>query len=164
MNELNKKAEQLNSTVNWARPATRGEHAMEFVAELMEVSYVNDSKSVNIKSTCESIAVIDAPLVLIIGGVDKDTDFSYLLNADMNKVKMFIYLGKDQERMMRFFGRYNLLFAPAASLEEAVNMAHKGARPGQVVLFSPACPSFEIFDNYKNRGNRFRELVKNLSK
>ena len=144
------------------RPATIGEHAMEFVAEINGVSYMNDSKSVTIKSTCESINTIDADLTLIIGGADKDTDYSYLLNVDMGKVKTFIYLGKDQERMLRFFGRHNLIFAPAEGIEEAVKLAQAGSVANQVVLFSPACSSFEIFDNYKNRGNRFKEQVKLL--
>ena len=151
---------QQQSKVWGSRPSTLGEHSMEFVAEINGVSYVNDSKSVSIKSTYESINTIDAHLVLIIGGMDKDTDYSYLLNVDMNKIKTFIYLGENEERMLRYFGRNNMLFMKADGIEEALTLAKASALANQVVLFSPACPSFEIFDNYKNRGNRFKEQVK----
>lgn len=136
------------------------EHQLEPVAEHNGVHYINDSKSVNIKATVQSINTLQAEILLIIGGEDRMTDYEFLVQAELKKVRGVIYLGKDQERILAVLMKYNDLFVPASDITEAVQIAKMYARPQQVVLFSPACPSYDVFDNYKNRGNLFRETVK----
>jgi UDP-N-acetylmuramoylalanine--D-glutamate ligase len=136
------------------------EHQMELVAECNGVQYINDSKSINIKSAVQSINSIQAEILLIIGGEDRMTNYEFLLHAELKKVRAVIYLGKDKERILSLLMKYDDLFAPANSIEEAIQIAKLYAKEKQVVLFSPACPSYDAFDNYKNRGNLFRETVK----
>jgi UDP-N-acetylmuramoylalanine--D-glutamate ligase len=136
------------------------EHQRELVAEYNGVQYVNDSKSINIKATVESINSLNTEILLIIGGEDRMTDYEFLMHADLKKVKAVIYIGKDQERILSLLMKYDDLFAPASTVEEAIQIAKVYAKEKQVVLFSPACPSYEAFDNYKNRGNAFKETVK----
>jgi UDP-N-acetylmuramoylalanine--D-glutamate ligase len=138
------------------------EHQMELVAECNGVQYINDSKSINIKSAVQSINAIQAEVILIIGGEDRMTSYEFLLHAELKKVKAVIYLGRDRERILSLLMKYDDLFAPACSIEEAVSIAKLYAKQKQVVLFSPACPSYDPFDNYKNRGNLFRDTVKKV--
>ncbi|MBS1634792.1 MAG: hypothetical protein JST26_02645 [Bacteroidetes bacterium] len=139
------------------------EHHMEFVAEKNGVTYVNDSASIDIKRTVKSIDEIDAELVLIIGGQDEKTDYTMFLNISLDKIKSLIYTGRTPERIFRLFGKQDCFFVTALSLQEAVQIATTLGQPGQVVLFSPACPSYDAFDNYKNRGNLFKQLIAGLS-
>jgi UDP-N-acetylmuramoylalanine--D-glutamate ligase len=138
------------------------EHQLEAVREIDGVIYVNDSKSINVKSTVNSINSINHELILLIGGEDRTSDYGALLNADLKKIKAIIYLGKDSERIMAVAGRMALLFATSGNIEEATMLAKTVAKMNQVILFSPACPSFDVFDNYKNRGNKFKAIVESL--
>lgn len=139
------------------------EHRMEFVREFNGVTYVNDSKSTDIKQTVESIDGLDADIVLIIGGKDEKTDYSWFLNVSLRKIKSVIYLGEDTSRLFRIFGKQDVMFVKAETLIEAVFISQTLAKENQVVLFSPACPSYDTFDNYKNRGNQFKQLVSELN-
>lgn len=138
-------------------------HHMEFVREFNGATYVNDSKSTDIKKTVESIDSLDADMVLIIGGKDEKTDYTWFLNISLNKVKSVVYLGKDTSRLFRIFGKQDVMFVKAETLKEAVFISHSMAKENQVVLFSPACPSYDAFDNYKNRGDQFKQLVSELN-
>lgn len=139
------------------------EHQVEFVAEHDGIAYINDSKSTDIRQTVQSIDSLDADMLLIIGGKDEKTDYTWFLNISLKKVKAVIYLGRFPEKVLRVFGKENCLFVTAGSVEEALNISKQIAVEQQVVLFSPACPSYEAFDNYKNRGNTFRQLVLNMN-
>jgi len=150
-------------TVHKAFAFTRNtEHQMELVGELNGASYLNDSRSIHVKQTLQSITEIDAELVLIIGGKDERTDYTWLLHGDLRKIKTIVYLGADTEKLFRVFSKADCLFVKAESLQEALFVCLRVAREGQVVLFSPACPSYDVFDNYKNRGNLFRDLFNQL--
>lgn len=144
-------------------PAVPAEHALEQVGVLDEVVFVNDSKSTDIKKTCAAISAISADIVLITGGRDNGTDYSFLLDTDVSRVKAIIYLGENSERLFHHFTRLDMLLVKADGMDEAVRIARSCAHAGQVVLFSPACPSHDVFDNYKNRGNRFRNLIQSLA-
>jgi len=135
------------------------EHQVEFVAEHKGIAYINDSRSTDIRQTVQSIDSLDADMVLIIGGNDEKTDYTWFLNISLKKVKAVIYLGRFPEKVFRVFGKENCLFVTADSVPEALAISKQVALEQQVVLFSPACPSYEAFDNYKNRGNMFRQLV-----
>lgn len=137
---------------------------MEPVAGIRGVLYVNDSKATSVQATRESLQAIEAGnIVLIIGGDDHRNDYASLSNLVREKVKMVIYLGSDNDHLLKHISKEEILFAPARSVEEAVAYASYAAAEGDVVLFSPACPSFDPFDNYKNRGNRFRRIVNQLT-
>jgi UDP-N-acetylmuramoylalanine--D-glutamate ligase len=150
------KARVAHQTVSFKKDT---EHNMEFVAEQNGVTYINDSASIDIKQTIRSIDGIDAELVLVIGGNDERTDYTWFLNIGLQKIKAVIYLGRDPEKIFRLFGKYDCLFVTAISIEEAVGISKTIAKQDQAVLFSPACSSYEAFDNYKNRGNLFKQLV-----
>lgn len=137
-------------------------HQMEWVAERKGVAYINDSRSITIKSTVNAINTLHAKIVLLIGGEDRTVDYGFLLNAELEKVKAVIYMGKEKERLFNVMRNQNCLITSAHSIKEAVELSNMVAINGDVVLFSPACPSYEAFDNYKNRGNRFVELVNQL--
>lgn len=139
------------------------EHQVEFVAEHKGIAYINDSKSIDIRQTVQSIDSLDADIVLIIGGNDEKTDYTWFLNISLKKVKAVIYLGRFPEKVFRVFGKENCLFVTADSIEESLDISKQIAIEQQIVLFSPACPSYEAFDNYKNRGNMFRQLVLNMN-
>jgi UDP-N-acetylmuramoylalanine--D-glutamate ligase len=138
-------------------------HQLEFVVKRNNVTYINDSRSTTIKATVNSINTLQAKLVLIIGGDDRQVDYGFLLNAELHKVKAVIYLGRDKERLFNVIQHQNCLITNAHSLNDAVALSNMVAADGDVVLFSPACPSFEAFDNYKNRGLRFRKIVESLN-
>lgn len=139
------------------------EHQVEFVAEHKGIAYINDSKSIDIRQTVQAIDSLDADMVLIIGGNDEKTDYTWFLNISLKKVKAVIYLGRFPEKVFRVFGKENCLFVTADSVSEALTISKQIAIEQQVVLFSPACPSYEAFDNYKNRGNMFRQLVLDMN-
>lgn len=143
-------------------PVTDFTHQMEWVAEHKGVAYINDSRSITIKSTVNTINTLQAKIVLLIGGEDRTVDYGFLLNAEMEKVKAVVYMGREKERLFNVMRYQNCLITSAHSVKEAVELSGMIAVKGDVVLFSPACPSYEAFDNYKNRGNRFVELVNQL--
>jgi UDP-N-acetylmuramoylalanine--D-glutamate ligase len=138
-------------------------HQLAFVAVKNGVTFINDSRSTSIKATVNTINTIQASMVLLIGGEDRQVDYGFLLNAEMQKVKAVIYLGREKERLFNVMQHQNCLITNAHSLEEAVELSKMIASFEDVVVFSPACPSFEAFDNYKNRGLRFIKLVEALN-
>jgi UDP-N-acetylmuramoylalanine--D-glutamate ligase len=139
------------------------EHSMEAVAEWKGAVYVNDSISINVESTWRSLTMCEGGVILLIGGIDSRNDYTILEDLVSKKVRMVICLGTDNSKLMRAFLKTGVEITAAASLQEAVDEAAAIARAGEVVLFSPSCPSYHPFDNYKNRGNDFRRAVLTLT-
>lgn len=136
------------------------EHYLEFVAQVNGVGYINDSKSIRLKETLDSLKKIDASIVLIVGGEkDKENDYSILSKQIKEKVNAIIYMGENSDSILQHFSTHSMLFAKAASIEEAVQMAYFFANAKDVVLFSPGCD--HAFD-YKVRGYKFKKEVKGL--
>jgi len=138
------------------------EHRLELVRTIEGVSYYNDSKGTNVGSVVKSLQSFKEPVILIAGGKDKNTDLSPLRELVQSRVKRLILIGEAKERMAGELGSLTDTLM-AGSLEEAVLLAHRTARKGEVVLLSPACSSFDMFRDYKQRGKVFKEAVQRLS-
>lgn len=134
------------------------DHSFEFVANINDVTFINDSKATNAKLTVESVNSIDAEIILILGGDDLKTDYSWFTNINYYNIKTVIYYGRRFPEIKNIFNRH-VMIVLLDDLETSVKFSKDRAIKNQVVLFSPACPSYDIFDNYKNRGNKFKELV-----
>ncbi len=134
------------------------DHSFEFVATINDVTYINDSKATNAKQTVESVNSVDVELVLILGGDDLKTDYSWFTNLNYYNIKTVIYYGRRFAEIKNVFNKHVMLIV-AENLESAVGISKAKAIKNQAVLFSPACPSYDAFDNYKNRGAKFKELV-----
>lgn len=142
--------------------SSEDDHQLEFVDEINEIAYINDAKSIRLTATRNALESIETSVVLIIGGDDRDNDYSVLAQQIKQKVVAIVYLGTDSDKMLKWFSGHKMLFAKAVSLHEAIQVSTAYAMSGDVVLFSPACPSYQEHDNYKNRGNEFKNLIKNL--
>jgi UDP-N-acetylmuramoylalanine--D-glutamate ligase len=137
------------------------EHRVEFVREIEGVRFYNDSKGTNVGSVVKSLQSFSEPIVLIAGGKDKKGDLSPLRELIRNRVKQLILIGEAKERMGRELGRGTDTVV-AKTMEEAVTLAYQSAKRGEVVLLSPACSSFDMFKDYKERGRIFKEAVRRL--
>ena len=138
------------------------EHRLEFVLKVNGVQYINDSKATNVNATFYALDSVKKPTVWIVGGVDKGNDYLDLMPFVREKVKAIICLGIDNQKIIKTFGDVVDLIVETAGAEEAVKVAHKIAEKGDTVLLSPACASFDLFENYEDRGNKFKEAVRNL--
>jgi UDP-N-acetylmuramoylalanine--D-glutamate ligase len=136
-------------------------HRLEFVMEVKGARYFNDSKATNVGAVVKSLQTFGGPVILIAGGKDKGGDYSPLREPIRERVKHLILIGEARERMMRQLEGVTPM-TPADSLEEAVETAHDQARPGDTVLLSPACSSFDMFRDYVERGDTFRALVRRI--
>ena len=134
------------------------DHSFEFVANINDVTFINDSKATTAKLTVESINSVDTEIVLVLGGDDLKTDYSWFTNVNYYNIKTVIYFGRRFAEIKNIFNKHVMIIV-ADNLESAVHISKSKAIKNQAVLFSPACPSFDPFDNYKNRGNKFKELV-----
>jgi UDP-N-acetylmuramoylalanine--D-glutamate ligase len=139
------------------------EHRLEFVREIGGVHYYNDSKGTNVGSVVKSLQSFREPVILIAGGRDKQGDLSPLRELIQSRVKRLILIGEAKERMNRELGALTDT-AMAKTLEDAVLLAYQMAKKGEVVLLSPACSSFDMFRDYKERGKIFKEAVHRLRK
>ena len=137
-------------------------HRMEKVLTIQKVLYINDSKATNINATFFALESIDTPLVWIVGGVDKGNDYEILLPLVRKKVKAIICLGVNNQKLIDTFENISEVFIETQSMSEAVKIAHKVAKQKDTVLLSPACASFDLFENYEDRGNQFKNAVRNL--
>lgn len=137
------------------------EHRLEFVREVEGVSYYNDSKGTNVGSVVKSLQSFQSPIILIAGGKDKQTDLEPLKALIRDRVKKMILIGEAKQRMARELGSFTDTVM-AETLEEAVFLARQIAKQGDVVLLSPACSSFDMFKDYKERGKVFKEAVLRL--
>lgn len=137
------------------------EHRMEPVATVRGVEFVNDSKATNVNSTWYALESMNKPTILILGGVDKGNDYSLIKDLVEEKVKAIVCMGTDNSKIHEAFeGVVKLV--DTASADAAVQASFQLAAPGDVVLLSPACASFDLFKNYEDRGRQFKDAVKNL--
>ncbi|MDG1730626.1 MAG: UDP-N-acetylmuramoyl-L-alanine--D-glutamate ligase [Algibacter sp.] len=138
------------------------EHRLEQVLKINKVQYINDSKATNVNATYYALESMDAPTVWIVGGVDKGNNYEELFPFINEKVKAIICLGVDNEKLMSTFGNMVDVIIETQFMNEAVKIAYKVAESGDNVLLSPACASFDLFDNYEDRGRQFKNAVRNL--
>ncbi|MCC7301401.1 MAG: hypothetical protein IT233_02055 [Bacteroidia bacterium] len=145
--------------------STLFDHALEPAGSVRGIDFINDSRSIRVNTTWESLRSMETGsknVLLILGGQDRGVDYSLLRDLMKEKVKGLICLSSDPDRMYRMFRRECMFFAHAISIEEAVFISSKWGRSGDLVLFSPSCPSYDAFDNYKNRGDLFKKAVRKL--
>jgi len=138
------------------------EHRLEMVATIHGVEFINDSKATNVNSTWYALESMTNPVVWIVGGIDKGNDYNLLKDLVKQKVKAFVCLGKDNRKIISMFSGIVPAFTEASSAAEAVMKAYKFSQQGDVVLLSPACASFDLFENYEDRGNQFKDAVRAL--
>ncbi|WP_420592471.1 UDP-N-acetylmuramoyl-L-alanine--D-glutamate ligase [Robiginitalea biformata] len=137
-------------------------HRLERVLKIHHVQYINDSKATNVNATFYALDSMTAPTVWIVGGVDKGNDYKPLMPLVREKVKAIICLGADNSRIVEAFGNAVDLLVETYAMSEAVKVAYKIAERGDNVLLSPACASFDLFKNYEDRGDQFKDAVKAL--
>ncbi|MFT5846440.1 MAG: UDP-N-acetylmuramoylalanine--D-glutamate ligase [Psychroserpens sp.] len=138
------------------------EHRLENVLKINKVQYINDSKATNVNATYFALETMDAPTVWIVGGVDKGNNYQELFQFVNEKVKAIICLGTDNKKLMENFGGMVDIIIETEFMSEAVKIAYKVAEAGDSVLLSPACASFDLFENYEDRGRQFKDAVRNL--
>ncbi len=137
------------------------EHRLEKVAVVNGVTFINDSKATNVNSVGYALEAMDQPVILILGGIDKGNDYSQLIDLVLQKVKAIVALGKDNTKILRAFGKLVPVYE-TRSMDQAIEQAYNLAEKNNTVLLSPACASFDLFDNYIDRGNKFKQSVFNL--
>jgi len=138
------------------------EHRLEFVSKVGGVEYINDSKATNVNSTWYALESMTKPVIWVVGGVDKGNDYSVLMDLVKKKVKAIVCMGVDNLRIHDAFAKYVDLIVNTMSAKECVKIAHYLSDKGDVVLLSPACASFDLFQNYEDRGRQFKDAVRNL--
>lgn len=138
------------------------EHRLEKVLKIQGVKYINDSKATNVNATFYALECMDNPTIWIVGGVDKGNDYTTLLPIVREHVKAIICLGVDNKKLLETFSNVVDFIIETAGMEEAVKVARKLAEENDNVLLSPACASFDLFDNYEDRGRKFKQAVRNL--
>ncbi len=138
------------------------EHRMEFVVTIRGVDFINDSKATNVNSTWYALESMNKPTILILGGVDKGNDYSMLRDLVKEKVKAIVCLGVDNKKIHEVFQDDVQLIIDTASAGDAVKSSFAIAEPGDVILLSPACASFDLFHNYEDRGDQFKKAVRTL--
>lgn len=138
------------------------EHRLEYVATVRNVRYVNDSKATNVNSCWYALQSMATPTVLILGGTDKGNDYSEIEALVAEKVKALIFLGADNTALHAYFDKMNKPTFDASTMQEAVSKAYEIATEGETVLLSPCCASFDLFQNYEDRGKQFKLCVRNL--
>lgn len=138
------------------------EHRLEQFVEIDGVKYINDSKATNVNATYYALESMKNPTIWIVGGVDKGNDYTEIEDLVKRKVKAIICLGLDNEKIIEFFRDKKELIYNTSNLEECMKIAKSVAKKGDAVLLSPCCASFDLFDNYEDRGRKFKaEVLKN---
>lgn len=140
------------------------EHRLEYVDTIDDVIYINDSKATNVNSCWYALESIKTKVVLILGGKDKGNDYSEIESLAKEKVSAIVCMGKDNEKIKTFFEGIVPVIADTHSVEDAVKECAKLAKPGETVLLSPCCASFDLFKSYEDRGEKFKNEVKKLKK
>jgi UDP-N-acetylmuramoylalanine--D-glutamate ligase len=138
------------------------EHRLEKVLKIQGVQYINDSKATNVNSVFYALDSMTTPTVWIVGGVDKGNDYDELMPLVREKVKAIVCLGVDNTKISNTFNNVVDIMVETTSMAEAVQIAKRLAEKGDTVLLSPACASFDLFENYEDRGNQFKQAVYNL--
>jgi UDP-N-acetylmuramoylalanine--D-glutamate ligase len=138
------------------------EHRLERFLKVHGIEFINDSKATNVNSTWYALESIGKPIVWIAGGVDKGNDYTMLKGLAKEKVKAIVCLGKDNQKIHEAFKGVVKNIVDVLSMDEAVKAAYYLSRNGDTVLLSPACASFDLFENYEDRGTQFKQKVRNL--
>jgi UDP-N-acetylmuramoylalanine--D-glutamate ligase len=138
------------------------EHRLEKVLKIQNVQYINDSKATNTNATFFALDSMNTPTVWIVGGVDKGNDYDELMQLVREKVKAIVCLGVDNKKILDTFSNVVDVIVETSGMQEAVKVAQKLAEKGDTVLLSPACASFDLFENYEDRGKQFKNAVQNL--
>jgi UDP-N-acetylmuramoylalanine--D-glutamate ligase len=138
------------------------EHRLEYFLKVHGIEFVNDSKATNINSTWYALECINKPIVWIVGGVDKGNDYNELMNLVKEKVKAIVCLGVDNHKIIEAFKGVVPDIVETHDMKDAVRSAYYLAKDNDVVLLSPACASFDLFENYEDRGRQFKKAVREL--
>jgi UDP-N-acetylmuramoylalanine--D-glutamate ligase len=138
------------------------EHRLEPVIQVHKIEFINDSKATNVNSTWYALESMKKPTVWIVGGIDKGNDYEKLLPMVHEKVKAIVCLGVDNTNIHKAFDGHVKTIVDTLSMDEAVKKAYNLASKDEVVLLSPACASFDLFQNYEDRGRKFKQAVRNL--
>lgn len=138
------------------------EHRLEFVLKVGGIEFINDSKATNVNSVYYALESMKNPTIWIVGGVDKGNDYSELYDLVKEKVKAIVCLGEDNSKIINAFAGKVEHIVETKSMHDAVNAAYRFGKKGDSVLLSPACASFDLFENYEDRGKKFKQEVKNL--
>ncbi|TRX42246.1 UDP-N-acetylmuramoyl-L-alanine--D-glutamate ligase [Flavobacterium restrictum] len=152
-----------NATIRESLSNFQGvEHRLEKVLKIQNVQYINDSKATNVNATFFALDSMNVPTVWIVGGVDKGNDYNELMSLVREKVKAIICLGVDNKKIIDVFGNVVDIMIEVTNMNDAVKMAQRLTEKGDAVLLSPACASFDLFENYEDRGQQFKQAVHNL--
>ena len=138
------------------------EHRLEKAGRVRGVEFINDSKATNVNSCWYALESMKTPVVLILGGKDKGNDYTEIEQLVKDKVKAIVCLGVDNSKLHKFFDGMGKNMADASSMKEAVEKAFAMANPGDTVLLSPCCASFDLFKSYEDRGEQFKKCVKEI--
>lgn len=138
------------------------EHRLEKVCDVRGVHYVNDSKATNVDACWYALESMKTKVVLIVGGKDKGNDYSPLLPLIKEKCSALVYLGADNQKLHDNFDQLGIPVRDTHSMKECVEACYELAQPGETVLLSPCCASFDLFKNMEDRGEQFKELARNL--
>jgi UDP-N-acetylmuramoylalanine--D-glutamate ligase len=152
-----------NATIRESLSNFQGvEHRLEKVLKIQNVQYINDSKATNVNATFFALDSMNVPTVWIVGGVDKGNDYNELMSLVREKVKAIICLGIDNQKIINAFGNVVDIMVEVNNMNDAVKTAQRLTEKGDAVLLSPACASFDLFENYEDRGKQFKQAVHNL--
>jgi UDP-N-acetylmuramoylalanine--D-glutamate ligase len=152
-----------NATIRESMSNFQGvEHRLEKVLKIQNVQYINDSKATNVNAAFFALDSMNTPTIWIVGGVDKGNDYTELMSLVHEKVKGIICLGVDNKKIIDAFGTVVDVMVEVNNMTDAVRMAQRMTEKGDTVLLSPACASFDLFENYEDRGKQFKQAVYNL--
>lgn len=138
------------------------QHRLEFVAQVHGIEFINDSKATNVNSTWYALESQSKPVIWIVGGIDKGNDYSLITDLVKKKVKAIVCIGKDNTRIQQAFSKLVDIVVNTETMKDCVEMAYRLGNNGDVVLLSPACASFDLFENFEDRGNQFKARVREL--
>ncbi len=151
------------STIREALGSFSGvEHRLEYVATVRNIAFINDSKATNVNSCWYALESMRTPTVLILGGQDKGNDYSELDQLISSKVHTLVFMGTDNNKLLNHFSNKGINIIDTNNMEQAVEEAYQAANEGDTVLLSPCCASFDLFNNYEQRGQIFKQAVRNL--
>jgi UDP-N-acetylmuramoylalanine--D-glutamate ligase len=137
-------------------------HRLEYVLSIHGVDFINDSKATNVDSVWYALDAMQKPVVWIVGGVDKGNDYSPLFELVKEKVKAIVCMGRDNQKLREVFTPIQPILEETISIHEAIKVATLYAEAGDVVLLSPACASFDLFKNYRDRGDQFKRVLREM--
>jgi len=138
------------------------EHRLEFVAKVHGITFINDSKATNVNSTWYALESQNSPVIWIAGGIDKGNDYSLLTELVKKKVKAIVCIGNDNTKIHDAFSKFVDIIVNTENMKDCVEMAYRLGNNGDIVLLSPACASFDLFENFEDRGKQFKSRVKEL--